>query len=66
MPGGHPFGPDQRASLAIQAALGCRASAYMLTHDCWYPEAIDALVAARPRPGVVLDLDDYRPRLEDD
>lgn len=64
MPDGKPFDPDHRASLAIQAASGCRVSAYMITHDCWYPEAIAALVMARQH-GVVLTLDDYRPRLED-
>ena len=58
MPGSaHP--PRRRAELERWAASGCRVSRAMLDHDLTYPEAIELLVGERPRPSVILDLDEY-------
>lgn len=50
MPDGIPFAPDHRGALERYAAAGCRVSRYMLDHDTWFPEAIEAL--HRERCGV--------------
>ena len=60
-PGGHPFAPGHRRALEAWAADGCRISAYMLRHDVWFPDAIEALARRNPRPAVVHDIRDYRP-----
>lgn len=58
MPG--PTRPRRRrADLEHWAAQGCRVSRAMLDHDLTYPEALEMLVAERPRPSVVLDLAEY-------
>jgi hypothetical protein len=59
MPYGRPNPPERRADLERWADAGCRVSRCMLDHDLTYAEAIEMLVGARPRPSVILDLDEY-------
>lgn len=63
MPDGTPFHDEYRALLERGAARGCRVSGYMLRHDCWFPEAVEALTRALPPATVpaAADFDDDNP-----
>jgi len=37
------FDPTHRGELERWAALGCPVSRYMLEHNVWFPEALEAL-----------------------
>ena len=37
------FDPSHRAALERWAASGCPVSRYMLDHNVWFPEALEAL-----------------------
>lgn len=53
------FDPTHRARLERYAARGCAVSRYMLDHDVWFPEALEALHRERCRePAPVPDLDE--------
>jgi hypothetical protein len=53
------FDPNHRARLERYAASGCAVSRYMLDHNVWFPEALEAMHRERCRePVPVPDLDE--------